>query len=74
MMKKKKLLQSSQAMLMMILAGITIISASSYSIDEVMAFPHASLIIDPQEEHANNITIVLGHTSEPAYGRATRHS
>jgi hypothetical protein len=69
MMKKKKLLKPSQAMLMMILAGITIISASSYSIDEAMAFPHASLIIDPEEEHANNITIVLGHTNEPAYGK-----
>ena len=69
MMKKKKLLQSSQAMLMMILAGIAIISASSYSIDEAMAFPHASLIIDPEEEHANNITIVLGHTNEPAFGK-----
>jgi hypothetical protein len=69
MMKKKKLLQSSQAMLMMILAGIAVISASSFSIDEAMAFPHASLIIDPQEEHANSITIVLGHTNEPAYGK-----
>ena len=65
----KKLLKSSQATLMMILAGIAIISASSYSIDEAMAFPHASLVIDPEEEHANNITIVLGHTNEPAYGK-----
>ncbi len=65
----KKLLKSSQATLMMILAGIAIISASSYSIDDAMAFPHASLVLDPEEEHANNITIVLGHTSEPAYGK-----
>ena len=65
----KKLLKSSQAMLMMILAGIAIISASSYSIDEAMAFPHASLIIDPKEEHANDIQVVLGHTNEPAYGK-----
>ena len=66
---KKKLLKSSQAMLMMILAGITIISASSFSIDEAMAFPHASLIIDPDEEHANDIQVILGHTNEPAYGK-----
>ena len=54
---------------MMILAGIAIISGSSYSIDEAMAFPHASLVIDPEEEHANDIRIVLGHTNEPAYGK-----
>ena len=65
----KKLLKSSQATLMMILAGIAIVSASSYSIDEAMAFPHASLVIDPEEEHANDIRIVLGHTNEPAYGK-----
>jgi hypothetical protein len=65
----KKLLKSSQATLMMILAGIAIISGSSYSIDEAMAFPHASLVIEPEEEHANNITIVLGHTNEPAFGK-----
>ena len=34
-----------------------------------MAFPHASLIIDPEEEHANDIQVVLGHTNEPAYGK-----
>jgi hypothetical protein len=65
----KKLLKSSQATLMMILAGIAIISASSYSIDEAMAFPHASLVIDPEEKHANDIRIVIGHTNEPAYGK-----
>ena len=56
-------------MLIIILAGIAIVSASSYSIDEAMAFPHASLIIDPKEEHANDIRVVLGHTNEPAYGK-----
>ena len=67
---KKKLSKSSQAtLMMMILAGIAIISTSSYSIDEAMAFPHASLVIEPEEEHANNITVVLGHTNEPAYGK-----
>jgi hypothetical protein len=67
----KKLFKSSQAkLMMMILAGIAaIISASSYSIDEAMAFPHASLIVDPEDEHANDIRVVLGHTNEPAYGK-----
>jgi len=66
----KKLFKSSQAtLIMMILAGIAIISTSSYSIDEAMAFPHASLVIDPEDEHANDIRIVLGHTNEPAYGK-----
>jgi hypothetical protein len=66
----KKLFKSSQAtLMMMILAGIAIISTSSYSIDEAMAFPHASLVIDPEDEHANDIRIVLGHTNEPAYGK-----
>ncbi len=55
--------------MMMILAGIAIISSSSYSIDEAMAFPHASLVIDPEDEHANDIRVVLGHTNEPAYGK-----
>ena len=67
---KKKLFKSSQAtLMMMILAGIAIISSSSYSIDEAMAFPHASLVIDPEDEHANDIRVVLGHTNEPAYGK-----
>ena len=64
----KKLFQSSLAILI-ILAGIAIISASSYSIYDAMAFPHASLIIDPEDEHANDIQVVLGHTNEPAYGK-----
>lgn len=67
---KNKLFKSSQAtLMMMILAGIAIISSSSYSIDEAMAFPHASLVIDPEDEHANDIRVVLGHTNEPAYGK-----
>ena len=56
-------------LIIILLAGIAIVSTSSYSIDDVMAFPHASLIIDPEEEHANDIRIVLGHTNEPAYGK-----
>jgi hypothetical protein len=64
----KKLFQSSMTILI-ILAGIATISASSYSIDDAMAFPHASLIIDPEDEHANDIEVVLGHTNEPAYGK-----
>lgn len=63
-----KNLKSSQAILV-ILAGITIISASSLSVNEAMAFPHASLIVDSEEEHANPIEIVLGHTDEPAFGK-----
>ena len=55
--------------MMIILAGIAIISTSSYSIDEAMAFPHASLVIDPENEDANDIRVVLGHTNEPAYGK-----
>lgn len=64
-----KLSKSSPTMLIIILAGIAIVSASSYSIDEAMAFPHASLIIDPKKPHANDIRVVLGHTNEPAYGK-----
>ena len=56
-------------LIIILLAGITIVSASSYSMNEAMAFPHASLIIDPEEEHTNDIRIVLGHTDEPAYGK-----
>ena len=55
--------------MLIILAGITIISASSLSINEAMALPHASLIVDSEEEHANPIEIVLGHTDEPAFGK-----
>jgi len=64
-----KLSKSSPTLLIIILAGIAIVSTSSYSIDEAMAFPHASLIIDPEDEHANDIRVVLGHTNEPAYGK-----
>ena len=66
-----KNLKSSQTMLVVILAGITIISASSLSINDAMAFPHASLIIEPEpeEEHANPIELVLGHTNEPSFGK-----
>ena len=66
-----KLSESSPPTMLIIilLAGIAIVSVSSYSIDELMAFPHVSLIIDPEEEHANDIRVVLGHTNEPAYGK-----
>lgn len=64
-----KLSKSSPTLLIIFLAGIAIVSTSSYSIDEAMAFPHASLIIDPEDEHANDIQVVLGHTNEPAYGK-----
>ena len=55
--------------MLVILAGITIISASSLSLNDAMAFPHASLIIESEEEHANPIELVLGHTDEPAFGK-----
>jgi hypothetical protein len=67
-----KLFKSSSPptmLIILILAGIAILSTSSYSIDEAMAFPHASLIIDPEDEHANDILVILGHTNEPAYGK-----
>jgi hypothetical protein len=64
----KKIFQSSLAILV-IFTGIALISASSYSIDDAMAFPHATLIIEPEDEHANDIQVVLGHTNEPAYGK-----
>jgi hypothetical protein len=57
-------------MLVVLLASITIISASSYSINEAMAFPHASIIIDESDEdNINPIELVLGHTNEPAFGK-----
>ncbi|HSF50708.1 MAG TPA: hypothetical protein VLA74_08125 [Nitrososphaeraceae archaeon] len=70
----KKIFLPSQKMLVVILASISIISASSYSVNEAMAFPHASLILvpdegDPRQEHANPIQLVLGHTNEPAFGK-----
>ena len=68
-MNNKLTKSSPPTMLIIILAGIAIVSTSSYSIDEAMAFPHASLIIDPDEEHANDIQVILGHTNEPAYGK-----
>ena len=66
----KKLFLSSPAILIILLAGIAIIStASSLSENEAMAFPHASIIIESDEEHVNPIELVLGHTNEPAYGK-----
>ncbi|HEX5186420.1 MAG TPA: hypothetical protein VFV86_05975 [Nitrososphaeraceae archaeon] len=70
----KKLSQSSIAIFTILVAGIITISASSYSGNEVWAKPHASLIIvpdqnDPNQANANNITLVLGHSNEPAYGK-----
>src|SRR5215208_725291 len=70
----KKVSKSSSAIFIILVAGIAIISASSYSINEAMAFPHSNLIIvpdenDPNQEHTNPIQFVLGHTNEPAYGK-----
>jgi len=70
----KKVSKSSSAIFIILVAGIAIISASSYSINEAMAFPHSNLIIvpdenDPNQEHTNPIQLVLGHTNEPAFGK-----
>ncbi|HJT84478.1 MAG TPA: hypothetical protein VJ697_08345 [Nitrososphaeraceae archaeon] len=69
----KKLSQSSIAIFAILVVGIVTISVSSYSGNEVWAKPHASLIITPDEspdqKNANPITLVLGHTNEPAYGK-----
>lgn len=69
----KKSLQSSGTMLVL-LAGIAIISASSLSVNEAFAKPHASLLLepdpnDPNQEHVNTIRVVLGHTNEPSFGK-----
>ena len=71
----KKLFISSPAIFVVVLlAGIATISASSFPINEALAFPHASLIIepdenDPNQEHANPIELIVGHTNEPAFGK-----
>ncbi|HEX7256823.1 MAG TPA: hypothetical protein VF242_02075 [Nitrososphaeraceae archaeon] len=64
----KKSYKSSSTILIL-LASIAIISPSYYALNEAMAFPHASIIIEPEEEHANPIELVLGHTNEPAFGK-----
>lgn len=37
-------------------------------IDNALAFPHAHLTITPTEQQANPISVVIGHSDEPAYG------
>lgn len=65
-----KKIKPSPIILIIFLAGMAIISsASSLSINEAMAFPHASLIIESDEEHVNPIELVLGHTNEPSFGK-----
>jgi hypothetical protein len=46
--------------------AITLSGASSIS--SVLAFPHAHMTITPTEENANPISVVIGHSDEPAYG------
>jgi hypothetical protein len=70
----KKLSQSSIAIFTILVAGIVTISASSYSANEALAKPHASIVLvpdenDPLQEHANPILLILGHSNEPAYGK-----
>ncbi len=38
------------------------------TIGNAMAFPHAHMTITPTEENANPISVVIGHSDEPAYG------
>ena len=64
----KKSYRSSSTILIL-LESIAIISSSYYALNEAMAFPHASIIIESEEEHANPIELVLGHTNEPAFGK-----
>ncbi|HSF49656.1 MAG TPA: hypothetical protein VLA74_02755 [Nitrososphaeraceae archaeon] len=65
----KKLSEYSSAIFVILVAGIAIISGSTLSINEAMAFPHASIIIESDEGHVNPIELVLGHSNEPAYGK-----
>jgi hypothetical protein len=65
----KKVFEYSSPIFVILVAGIIIILGSSLSINEVMAFPHASIIIESDEEHVNPIELVLGHSNEPAYGK-----
>ena len=70
----KKLSQSSIAIFAILVAGIVTISSSSFSGNEALAKPHASIVLvpdatDPNQANANNITLVLGHSNEPAYGK-----
>lgn len=66
----KKLSKSSETMLVLF-AGIVIFSASSFSMNEALAKPHASLLIPPPEGQpdVNTIKVVLGHTNEPTFGK-----
>lgn len=49
------------------LAAIAALIATA-SIDYALAFPHAHMTITPTEQHANPISVVIGHSDEPAYG------
>ena len=66
----KKIIKSSETMLVLF-AGIVIVSASSLSLNEALAKPHASLLIPPPEDqpNVNTIRVVLGHTDEPTFGK-----
>jgi hypothetical protein len=71
----KKSSSPKAILVILLVASITIISAaSSYPLKEAMAFPHASLIIvpdenDPDQANANPIRLTVGHTNEPAFGK-----
>ena len=63
----------TSANILIILAGIAIISASCFSLNDALAKPHASLKLIPTEAAAeagvNTINVVLGHTNEPTFGK-----
>ena len=63
----------SSANTLAILVGIAIISASCFSLNEVLAKPHAVLKLTPTAEQeadgVNTISVVLGHTNEPTFGK-----
>ena len=50
-----------------VITAIAILLASSTAYN-VMAFPHAHMTIVPEQDNANPISVVMGHSSEPAFG------
>ena len=55
--------------ILVILACIAIISTCSFSMNEALAKPHASLTLESTQDNVNPIRVVLGHTNEPSFGK-----
>lgn len=55
--------------MLVLLAGMVIVLASSLTLNEALARPHASLILESDQPNVNPILVVLGHTNEPAFGK-----